>query len=78
MKGSATSAPAERECDAGSGLALTRFDVMDYLTDEAAVTEYLVAVAELDHPVLSAAALFDAARARASWGLRPETGEQDR
>jgi hypothetical protein len=68
-----TQPPSGSASDPTSGLELTPFDVADYLTDEARVTDYLDVVAELNDPDLRVAAVEDVARARAAWGLVPES-----
>lgn len=46
---------------------LLPFDAARYLTDDAAIAEYMTAVLELDDPALLLLALGDAARARAGY-----------
>jgi probable addiction module antidote protein len=66
---------------AKSGAKLIPFDAARYLTDDAAVAEYVTAVLEADDPDLLLLALADIARARGmarlqrrqAWGVRAFT-----
>src|SRR5215510_3583233 len=53
---------------------LLPFDAARYLTDEAAVAEYMTAVLEADDPDLLLLALGDIARARGMSEIAKETG----
>ena len=53
---------------------LTPFDASRYLTDDAAIAEYLTAVLELGDPDLLLLALGDIARARGMGSIAKKTG----
>ncbi|HEX3128421.1 MAG TPA: addiction module antidote protein [Thermoanaerobaculia bacterium] len=55
-------------------IKLLPFDAARYLTDDAAVAEYITAVLELDDPDLLLLALADVARARGMAQIAKEAG----
>lgn len=57
-----------------SGAKLIPFDAARYLTDDAAVAEYITAVLEVDDPDLLLLALADIARARGMAEVAKEAG----
>jgi probable addiction module antidote protein len=59
---------------AGTKRKLLPFDAVRYLTDEAAVVEYMTAVLEADDPDLLLLALGDIARARGMSEIAKEAG----
>jgi probable addiction module antidote protein len=59
---------------AGAKRKLLPFDAARYLTDEAAVAEYMTAVLEADDPDLLLLALGDIARARGMSEIAKEAG----
>jgi probable addiction module antidote protein len=59
---------------AKSGAKLIPFDAARYLTDDAAVAEYVTAVLEADDPDLLLLALADIARARGMAEVAKEAG----
>ena len=59
---------------AKSKVKLLRFDAARYLTDDAAIAEYMTAVLEADEPDLLLAALRDVARARGMAQIAKDAG----
>lgn len=59
---------------AKASIKLLRFDAARYLTDEAAVAEYMTAVLETDDPDLLLLALGDVARARGMAQVAKDAG----
>ncbi len=60
--------------EAKAPVKLLPFDAARYLTDDAAVAEYITAVLDLDNPDLLLLALGDVARARGMAQIAKEAG----